>query len=192
MLKYALLLGVVTIAAGSYYFWSLTVPATTEEITTLSDGKVPEEAGGSASDIGIEVPDATTADPDMKVYRNTEFGFEFEYPRDWEIRAPAFYSKVSLLNMSISPDGSDAVVINITPKEWVENALVKMRARGVNIEDVTLDGHAAIELKDKDRVSRPATITLVLVDDTFWIDITGVLGYEEGYRQILNSFKLPK
>jgi len=93
-----------------------------------------------------------------------------------------------MFNMDIGPNGS-GITINITPKEWIENALVKMRARGVVTEDITLSGRPALQMEDHDEVSRPATITLILVDDEFWIDITGIHTYQMEYNQLLESFR---
>ena len=184
----------VTLAGVGWYLRNITESNTvlqaTEEVE--NNGAHPTSTPRQATTNQSNVQSVGEAQPGLKLYRNDEFGFEFQHPADWEIRVPAFKSAVSLFNMAFDPSdkhNAEVVSVNITPKEWVENALVKMRARGVVTKDVTLDGRPAIEFKDKGSFSRPATITLVLVDDTFWIDITGVLGYEEGYEQVLDSFR---
>lgn len=124
---------------------------------------------------------------DMKVYRNEEWGFQFDHPVNWTIRIPAFGSAASLFNMAVG--SGDRVTINLTPKNWIENAMVKMEARGVVFEHIFLDGRPAFKTEDYDRFSRPAIVTFVLVDDEYWIDLTGVIQYKDEYYGILNSFQ---
>ncbi len=127
----------------------------------------------------------------LNVYRNDEFGFSFRFPKEWDTRIPEFGSSVSLFNMGLKPidyGGLGYVVINVTQKNWIESALVKMRARGVTTTDIVVSGRPALRLEDKDRISRPSTSVLILVDDKFWIDITGVKGNEEVYNMVLDSF----
>lgn len=158
---------------------------------TLTPGKQPTTTQSSHSENAAGQTGSSS--PAFNTYENQEFGFSFNYPRDWDIRMREFYSPNSLLNLGIKPIeemGVSPIVINLTPKQWVENALVKMRARGVTTTETTLNGRPAIRLHDKDRISRPATTTLLLVDDEFWIDITGVNGGEKVYNMILESFEI--
>ena len=130
---------------------------------------------------------------EYKTYHNEEYGFSFEYPSDWEVRTSIFHSAVSLFNIAVEPStkkNPEAVLINLTPKEWIENALVKMRRRGVVTRDVIVSDFSALQMDDRDGLGRPATNTLVLVDDTFWIDITGIKTHDAVYRQILESFMI--
>jgi len=137
----------------------------------------------------------TTSVINTKTYRNEEWDFEFEYLESWDTRIPEFGSSVSLFNIGVKPSdsgGISPIVINVTPKEWIEGALVKMRARGVFTKDIILAGRPALQIEDHDRFSRPATITLVLVNDEFWIDITGIHTYQTEYNQLLSTFKFLK
>lgn len=152
----------------------------------------PQDSTPLTNNIPVSPPDESITDTNgLKLYRNEKWGFEFEYLGDWATREPAFYSTVSLFNMDVGPNES-GITINITPKEWIENALVKMRARGVVTKDIILASRPALQIEDRDEFSRPATITLVLVNDKFWIDITGVHTYQTEYNQLIKSFKFLK
>ncbi len=150
-----------------------------------------EQAGNNETNTNNQTDTPSTS----KTYKNDEWGFGFEYPNDWEIRTPAFHSAASLFNLALDPvDKHDAevIVLNISPKDWVEKALVKMKARGVVVENITFSGRDALRIDDKDGLGRSATITLIVVDGEYWIDITGVKSYGNLYNQILDSFTFTK
>lgn len=156
------------------------------------------EMSDSAVEVEIGTNQTATTSPeefveiettDANIYRNEDWGFQFEYPQEWEVREPAFVSGVSLFNMAIGPAPANGITINITPKNWIEGAMTKMKARGVVFEEIFLDGKSAYKTYDKDGWSRPAILTLVLVSDEYWIDITGISKYEEEYNQIIESFE---
>ncbi|USN89023.1 MAG: hypothetical protein H6780_01205 [Candidatus Nomurabacteria bacterium] len=156
------------------------------------------EMSDSAVEVEIGTNQTATTSPeefveiettDVNIYRNEDWGFQFEYPQEWEVREPAFVSGVSLFNMAIGPAPANGITINITPKNWIEGAMTKMKARGVVFEEIFLDGKSAYKTYDKDGWSRPAILTLVLVSDEYWIDITGISKYEEEYNQIIESFE---
>ncbi|MCA9358477.1 hypothetical protein KC902_04415 [Candidatus Kaiserbacteria bacterium] len=156
------------------------------------------EPSDSAVEVEIGANQTATTSPekfvevettDANIYRNEDWGFQFEYPKEWEVREPAFVSGVSLFNMAIGSAPANGITINITPKNWIEGAMTKMKARGVVFEEIFLDGKSAYKTYDKDGWSRPAILTLVLVNDEYWIDITGISKYEEEYNQIIESFE---
>ena len=181
MINFFSALGVIIFAGTGWWLWSsYAVPR-----AAVVDEELGQLIVTSSAD-SMDVGDSVTA---PNIYRNEEWGFQFEYPKEWEVREPAFVSGVSLFNMAIGSAPANGITINITPKNWIEGAMTKMKARGVVFEEIFLDGKSAYKTYDKDGWSRPAILTLVLVNDEYWIDITGISKYEEEYNQIIESFE---
>lgn len=139
----------------------------------------------------VPTPVATTSG--FKTYRNEEWGFAFEYPSDWEVRIPAFGSKASLFNMAVeptSPYNPEAILINITSKAWIDDALAKMMARGVEVHGTSLSNRPALTLNDKGSVGRDTTFTLVTINTNYYMAIQGVRDYKNKYDALLESFAI--
>lgn len=135
--------------------------------------------------------EAETVSIENKTYRNEDWGFQFEYPSDWEVRSPAFGSSISLFNLAIEPKENfqiKAMTLNITPKTWIEDALIKMENRGVQVQEITLFNLPALQLEDTN-MGRESISFLILIDNEYWIDITGIKVHEKTLNQILDSFE---
>ena len=117
---------IVAIITSTWWLWSRLhtqpTPAITSPIATQPT---------ATSSVSAQTT-ATSSTTGTKTYRNEEWGFQFEYPEGWEVTTPAFGSAVSLFNMEVGPDGSGLVLVNITPQDWIEEALVKMKDYAVS------------------------------------------------------------
>lgn len=82
--------------------------------------------------------------PETKIYRNEEYGFEFRYPADWEVKENAFGSAVSIFNLVIKPIDTPhlprPIRINILSNDWIEQVLKSFEVDGIESIDVQIDG----------------------------------------------------
>ncbi len=179
-MKYFFITLLILGGGATYYWWTLPDKTQDEAVVTIDS---------TPSTPAIEKMPETELT--HQTYQNKDWGITFEYPNDWEIKTPAFYSTVSKLNLSIDPKIDkkypDTILINITPKEWIINALKKIDARGIQTTDSNVYGFKALKMEDQDMGI--ATISyLVLINDSYWIDISGRKEYEDVLDQVLASF----
>ena len=133
----------------------------------------------------------SSVNSDVKIYSNEEWGFQFNYPNDWNVREPAFVSAVSLFNIAVEPNNKlnpEAIFINITPKDWLESAHTKMRARGVDINETTLSSRNALFAESEEGLGGATENYYVLMNDEYWIHISGQKRQKEAFDQFLESF----
>lgn len=129
---------------------------------------------------------------DQQVYLNEEWGFSFKYPKGWSVREPAFVSSVSMLNLAIEPDNKlypEAILVNITPKEWLDNAHKNMKDRGVVFTDVELSGQQALFAESEEGITGPTDNYYMLVNDKYWIHLSGQKYQIETFEYFLKSFE---
>ena len=48
-------------------------------------------------------PTQATTTPETKLYRNEEWGFEFEYPEGWKVKENSVRTSSSKFNLTLSP-----------------------------------------------------------------------------------------
>lgn len=178
-MRYYVLIGVLAAVGFLYYGWTIVSPA-------VPQGEPLRDAVATTpvAEVNI-VPKATE-----QLYRNEEWGITFSYPSDWVIKEPAFGSAVSLFNFSIEPTYEkklpDPILVNITPKTWIENALEKMVDRGVVPNETYIAGFVALKIEDYD-MGIPSVSYLILVNNTYWLDFSAKKDYEETLNQVLAS-----
>lgn len=166
ILTYILVLGFIITTAYGVWWWMQTS-------TRIDDG--------SASDVLSN----------KNEYRNEEWGFGFEYPEGWKIREPAFGSTVSLFNFVIGPLSKaavpDPIILNISPKSWGESVLLKIDNSGVDRTTHVVAGRESSYHLSED-MGIPMHSYFILIDDAYWINITGKTAYEKELQQVLDSF----
>lgn len=178
-MRYYVLIGVLAAVGFLYYGWTIVNPA-------VPQGEPFRDAVATTpvAEVNI-VPNATE-----QLYRNEEWGITFSYPSDWVIKEPAFGSAVSLFNFSIEPTYEkklpDPILVNITPKEWIENALKKLKDRGIVPSEVSVSGFPALKIEDQD-MGIPSVSYLVLINNSYWLDFSAKKDYEETLNQVLAS-----
>ncbi len=180
-MKYFLIIVVLVIGVFTYYWWSNIDQSISKEEVSVIDDSVSTTT---------ETKTISSEKSGQQTYRNDEWGITFNYPNDWVIRQPAFGSTVSLFNFSIEPSFEkklpDPILVNITPKEWIVNALKKMENRGVVTIDVSVAGFDALKIEDQD-MGIPSVSYLILINDSYWIDFSAKKDYEETLNQVLAS-----
>lgn len=183
-MKYFLITVVIVILSGGYYWWSTQKETPQTDTTTINNTEdtVPTKT---------ETNTQPTPKLDHQIYENTAWGIKFEYPNDWEIRQPAFGSKVSLFNLAIESKLEkklpDPIIINITPKYWVDN-IIKSTPQ-TEFTNYTIDGKKAIYYSSTD-MGIPTWSYFTLINNTYWINISGKKEYEEILNQVLSSLTI--
>ncbi len=178
-MKYVLIAGVLIIIGGAYYSWG-------EKTLLVPKGGLPYDIIATTTILETTVVEESTE----QRYHNEEWGITFSYPSDWVIKEPAFGSAVSLFNFSIEPTFEkkfpDPILVNITPKTWIENALEKMQMDGIIFSNTKIYGLDAIRFESSYE-GMPQIDYLILVNDTYWINVAGKKDYEETLNQVLAS-----
>ncbi len=159
----------VGLAVFSVQYVEFGTKADTQEVDSVTSGTTTVNEHDSIQDSS-----GSSVDGDVKTYRNDEWGFAFEYPADWEIREPAFGSKVSLFNMAVEPTEYvvvDAILINITPDSWMIPAMRDMRSDGVIFFEVSLSGHTAYQYDSF--ISGAPSVAYLIPRNGTWFNIKG-------------------
>jgi hypothetical protein len=134
----------------------------------------------------IENPDGT------KTYRSKDWGFEFRFPGDWEVRQPAFGSVMSKFNFAIQPSNEkhlpDPVRINILPNDWIMQVYKKIEARGISSFEVQVNGVRGIGYEYTSEGLPQIDYFFPLGMDTT-IVIGGKKQYKDVLENVLDSFK---
>ena len=120
-----------------------------------------------------------TEGTEFNTYRNEEFGFEFNFPKDWKIRENAFGSAVSKFNLVIEP-------INILPNDWIEKVTKDM----IESDRLSVDGVSGVKYKELDMGLPQIEYIFPLGDNK--IVIGGKEQYEATLNEVLSTFKFLK
>lgn len=133
----------------------------------------------------ISTPSQT---PEFKIYRNEEFGFEFQCPVNWEIKTNIYKSPASKFNLIAIPLQDkylpDPILINIVTSEFVNRAFSDLE----NIaNEIVING--AIGKKYKYESESMQRISIILPFGEYKMILGAEKQYEDIFNQILASFK---
>jgi len=129
----------------------------------------------------------------MKTYKNTEFGFEFQYPKGWTFHENTFgspFSKFNLVGASPEenglPDPIDSpLLINIVTPDFANKAFYDLK--GSNITIAGISGK-----KYEYEYEGVSEIGIDLPFGEYHMLLGAKKGYEDIFNQILASFKFLK
>jgi len=120
---------------------------------------------------------------DFGLYRNEEWGFEFQYPNDWAVKESSFknyYSKFNLvLNPTLVKSSNFTILVNVVLPEFAENSFKNVE----NKSDVTIGGVQGVEYKYESDGKQETTIVLPLGE---YMMILGI--DEEQYADVSSRF----
>ena len=178
-MKYLVIVIVVLGLGASWYWWHASTPAVEEEPIVNSAETVETQA-------------TITAEAGEKnIYRNEKWGIAFEYPVGWEVREPAFGSKVSLFNLALEPSAGkklpQPIVINVTPKYWVDRIIDSTPK--TEFTNYRIAGRDSIYYSSED-MGMPTQSHFVLIENQYWVNISGKTGYETELNQVLESLTI--
>ena len=128
----------------------------------------------------------------LKTYRNQEWGFEFQYPKDWVIKENTFGSYYSKFNMLIRPTtgwySRFPVSVNVVLSEFPERSF-----QGVEkiTSEVVVDGVPGVKYQYEFEGSQETAIILPLGEYKLILGMDNER-YLDEFNQILASFKFLK
>ncbi|MFQ6083947.1 MAG: hypothetical protein ACE5WD_11420 [Candidatus Aminicenantia bacterium] len=128
----------------------------------------------------------------LKLYRNEEWGFEFQYPQDWVVKENTFGSYYSKFNMVIRPTvgwySRFPVSVNIALPEFPERSFQNIEK---TTSEVTVDGVLGIKYQYEFEGSQETAIILPLGEYKIILG-TDNEQYTEIFNQVLATFKFLK
>lgn len=130
---------------------------------------------------------------EMKMYSNTEFGFEFQYPEDWSFQLNSFYSLFSRFNLILERDFKNynpfnpSFIINIVTPDFAERSFYDLKS---NILEASVGGVTG--LKYEYEYEGLSKIAIILPLGQYKMIIGMNKEYENVFNQILSTFKFLK
>lgn len=139
------------------------------------------------------VSTSTSTTQQTKTYRNTKWGFEFQYPKDWAVEENYFNNYYSKFNIRVIPTKErhtkEPVAINIVLLEFTERSF---RSLEKNISEVVVDEIVGVKYEYEFSGRQEIAIILPLGNLRMIIGTDDKQYYEYIFNQILVSFKFLK
>lgn len=129
----------------------------------------------------------------LKTYRNEEWSFEFQYPKDWIVEenyTKGYYSKFNLRVIPINEKHTKIpVVINIVLPEFAETSF-----RGINkaTSKIIINGIYGVEYKYKYKGRDEIAAILPFGNLRIIIGTDDKQCYENIFNQVIDTFKFLK
>ncbi len=126
----------------------------------------------------------------VKTYTNTEFGFEFKYPEDWEFEENTFSNPFSKFNLEVAlpkdKQTPNAITINIVAPDFVDRQFSDLQDIA---SKVIVDGVEGLKYEYTDQAPH---ITIILPLGKYKIILGTIIGHRDILNQILATFKFLK
>lgn len=146
----------------------------------------------------ITTSDYTQANNDLEVktYRNTEFGFEFEYPQNWKLEENSFHSPFSKFNLEGNSSAKyynpekPAFLANIVTPDFADRAIISFKNLNASTSIVTIASTKGVKYEYE--FEGATQIGIVLSFGEYRMIFGTEKKYESIFNQILASFKFLK
>lgn len=129
----------------------------------------------------------------VKIYTNTKFGFEFEYPKDWKVKENLYGSPFSKFNLIIIPTNGkylpDPILVNIVTPDFADRAILGRKNLGASISNINVGGISGTKYKYTEEFP---TISIDLPFGEYRMILGAKKQYEDVFNQILATFKFLK
>lgn len=186
-----LLVIIIVMFVGAFWSFLTKKQAPTEEETNERPDL--EQAIVSPPDESVISPsqsDSATTTSGFNLYRNEEWGFEFEYPEDWKIMENPYGSPFSRFNLIVVPtEGKylpDPVLVNIVTPDFADRAAVSRKNLGAIESYVIIGSTGGIKYQYTEQLP---TISIDIPFGEYRIILGAKKQYEDVFNQILSSFK---
>lgn len=174
MTKKILIATIVVFGGISWWFYQSNVA-----------GQTAQEQNQPSETIGVSTSS-------KNVYRNEEWGFQFEYPEGWELLENTFKAASSKFNLVLDVKTEKGlprpIFINVTDYNWGVKVLESMTNEDFEISEVVVGGKVAKKHRSDD-MGLPLDSYFVLINNEYWINIAGKDGYEKEFNLVLESFE---
>lgn len=145
------------------------------------------------STVPAPATESTNTIAKMKIYRNTEWGFEFQYLEDWAVEENYFKNYYSKFNLKVTPvkerHTKEPVAINIVLPEFADSSF---RSVEKTTSEIIINGVSGIKYEYEFGGRQEIAIILPLGDLRIIIGTDDKQYYEDVFNQILTSFKFLK
>lgn len=126
-----------------------------------------------------------------KTYRNTKFGFEFQYPQNWEVKENIYGSPFSKFNLIVAPTQEkylpDPILFNITTLDFVSRSFSDLENTATKVVVGGIVGKKyEYEFESMQRIS------IILPFGEYRIILGTEKQYEDIFNQIIASFRFLK
>lgn len=141
-------------------------------------------------------PTQASSTTGLKTYRNTDFGFEFQYPDKWSFEVGSFYSPFSKFNLQGDSSAKDynpllpVFLLNVVMPDFADSVIMGWRQSGsIESEIVVGDVHGK-----KFEYTKPHPgVSIILPFGKYGIILaTKNKDHEDIFNQILATFKFLK
>lgn len=185
--KKTLIILVILVIIAGFSGWFIFSYQKLENKKDTDFNQVNQESNKQSGSLPKEEQNSATT-PALKIYSNKQFGFEFRYPADWEIRENVFGSPASKFNLNIVPNTErylpDPVLINIVTPSFGDRAFQDLE----NIASkITVGGISGKRYDYK--FEGMQRISILLSFGELRIILGSEQRYEAVFNQILSTFK---
>ncbi|MEK7463404.1 MAG: hypothetical protein AAB621_03525 [Patescibacteria group bacterium] len=181
-----LIISIVIVVFIGFSFWLFSNYKQTEVLPPQQPQQREQNSTTTPTDVSSISPVQATSTVGTKTYRNTEYGFEFQYPMDWKIIENPYGSPFSKFNLIVVPTKvkylPDPILVNIVVPDFADNAFRDLR--GIDVMAVNRPGK-----KYEYREEGLSQISIVLTLGENKVILGANKEYEDIFNQILATFK---
>lgn len=142
--------------------------------------------------VSSTIPTQASSTAEVKIYRNEEFGFEFQYPKNWKLEENSFYSPFSKFNLegdssakNYNPE-NPAFIVNVVTPDFVERQFASLKSVA---QKISVGG---VEGKKYEYTEQFTEIAVSLPLGKHQVILGTRKEYESIFNKILASFKFLK
>ncbi len=179
-----LLIFLIIVASGLVSLWLFTKPSATKELPLTSTST-------PAALVSTTTPTKTISQ-ETKIYRSEEFGFEFQYPKEWELEENSFRSSFSKFNLEGDSSAKDynpenpALLVNVVTPDFAERQFASFKSVAQKITVGGVDG------KKYEYTEQFSEIGIILPLGQYKVILGTRKEYESIFNEIVASFKFLK
>jgi|GEM_PF-6976113 len=131
--------------------------------------------------------------PTLKTYRNEEWGFEFQYPKNWRLEENSFYSPFSKFNLQGDSSAenynpfSPAFIINIVTPDFADRAVINFRNLGGSSSTIVVANTQGTKYEyEFEKIPR---LAIDIPFGEYRMLLGATKDHEDVFNQILTTFK---
>lgn len=147
----------------------------------------------AATSTALSTSPIQEVDNTTKTYRNTEWGFEFQYPKNWTVKEDSFVSYYSKFNVIVAPSAQRhsafPALVNVVLPTAINSHFFNAGAATSTVE---VGGLSGIKYVDKFEGAPETSIVLPFGDYKIILGTDNNDSYTNVFNQIVSTFKFLK